>query len=295
MLVPLDGSTAAEAILPYVEYLATASKARVLLMAAVDKPRDWGEDTSGDLKGERNEAEAYLQRLQGRLASATGSDVEIEVASDEPASAILAAAEKHHSELIAMTTHGRSGIARWVLGSVAAKLLHASQTPLLLVRPAGEGEKFRAPEIKRVLVPIDGSELSAAVLPFAGDLARSLRASVVLFHAVSEPAMAYPGTEAVLTDTAWQKAQAGARAFLDDVGKDIAAKGVEVEVSVSVGNATDAITWAAERENVDLIVMSTHGRSGLGRMVLGSVADGVARRTSLPVIVFRPLQKDLKG
>lgn len=76
-----------------------------LLLAAVDRPRDWGEDTSGDLKGERHEAEAYLRSLQARHASATGNDVECEVVSSEPAAAILDAAERQHSDLIAMTTH----------------------------------------------------------------------------------------------------------------------------------------------------------------------------------------------
>ena len=140
-LVPLDGSQAAESVLPYVERMAAATNAGVLLLAAVDRPRDWGEDTSGDLKGERHEAEAYLRSLQARLASATGNDVECEVVSSEPAAAILDAAETGSSDLIAMTTHGRSGVARWVLGSVATKLLHATNLPLLMVRPPAEGKQ----------------------------------------------------------------------------------------------------------------------------------------------------------
>ena len=70
ILVPLDGSQAAEAVLPYVEHIETATNGRVVLLAAVDRPRDWGEETGGDLKGERHEAESYLHRLQARLASA---------------------------------------------------------------------------------------------------------------------------------------------------------------------------------------------------------------------------------
>ena len=288
ILVPLDGSEAAEAVLPYVERIATAAQARVLLLAAVDKPRDWGGDTGGDLKGERHEAESYLRRLQARLASATGKDVEIDVVASPPAEAILAACEKTQPDLIAMTTHGRSGVARWVLGSVAAKLLHATHTPMLVVRPPAEGKQGDAPPLTKVLVPLDGSELSASVLPFAGDLAKSLGASIVLFHAVFEPVMTYPGAEAVFDPGVLKEMQAGAHEYLSSAASGLAAKGVEAHSVVTTGNATDGIVWAAEREGAGLIVMSTHGRSGLGRIVLGSVADAVVRRTSLPVIVVRP-------
>jgi nucleotide-binding universal stress UspA family protein len=288
ILVPLDGSIAAEAIIPYVERIATATNARVLLLAAVDKPRDWGEDTGGDLKGERHEAESYLLRLQARLTSATGNDVEAEVVTSEPAAGILAAAERQHPDLIAMTTHGRSGVARWVLGSVAAKVLHATHTPLLLVRPPANGKQTKASTLKKLLVPLDASELSTSVLPFAGDLAKRLEASVVLFHAVFEPVMTYPGAEAFFNTPVLEEMEAGAREFLASAAGDLTEQGVKADVVAAIGNATDGIVWAAERENADLIVMSTHGRSGLGRMVLGSVADGVVRRTSLPVIVVRP-------
>ena len=288
ILVPLDGSIAAEAVLPYVERIATAANVRISLFAAVDRPRDWGEDTGGDLKGERHEAESYLRRLQARLASATGNDVEAEVVASDPAAGILAAAETRHPDLIAMTTHGRSGVARWVLGSVAAKVLHATHTPLLLVRPPADGKQGNTSSLKKLLVPLDGSDLSASVLPFAGDLAKRLEASVVLFHAVYEPVMNYPGAEAVFDTPVLEGMEAGAREFLASAGNGLTEQGVKAEVVAAIGNATDAIVWAAEREGADLIVMSTHGRSGIGRIVLGSVADGVVRRTSLPVILVRP-------
>lgn len=289
ILVPLDGSQAAEAVLPYVERIATATNGRVVLLAAVDRPRDWGEDTGGDLKGERHEAESYLHRLQARLASATGNDVETVVVESEPVAAILTASEKQQPDLIAMTTHGRSGVARWILGSVAAKLLHATHTPMLVVRPSADGKQNEAPELTKILVPLDGSELSASVLPFAADLAKPLGASIVLFHTVVEPFLAYSGTAAVGVDAGVLKEmESGARDYLASAASDLAAKGVKVDSAVAVGNATDGIVWAAEREGAGVIVMSTHGRSGIGRIVLGSIADAVVRRTSLPVVLVRP-------
>jgi nucleotide-binding universal stress UspA family protein len=82
--------------------------------------------------------------------------------------------------------------------------------------------------------------------------------------------------------------EAGAHEYLAAVARDLDAKGVKTNREVAIGNSTDGIVWAAEREGAELIVMSTHGRSGIGRIVLGSVADAVVRRTSLPVILVRP-------
>lgn len=288
ILVPLDGSQAAEAVLSYIEPISTATNARVNLLAAVDRPRDWGEDTGRDLKGERHEAESYLRGIQARLTSATGNDVEIEVVASEPAAAILAASERQQSNLIAMTTHGRSGVARWVFGSIAAKVLHGTKTPLLIVRPPTEDKQSDAPDLTKMLVPLDGSELSASVLPFAADLAKSMGASIVLFHAVFEPVMTYPGAEAVFDAGALKGMDAGAHEYLAAVALDLDAKGVKTNRAVAIGNAMDGIVWAAGRESAGLIVMSTHGRSGIGRMVLGSVADAVVRRSALPVILVRP-------
>ena len=148
------------------------------------------------------------------------------------------------------------------------------------------GESF---VIKRILVPLDGSELSASVQPFALELAKPLGASIVLFHTVIEPVLTYPGVEAMNLDSgALEEMKTGARKFLASAASDLAAKGVKADTVVNIGNATDGIVWAAERENAGLIVMSTHGRSGIGRAVLGSVADAVVRRTSLPVVLVRP-------
>jgi nucleotide-binding universal stress UspA family protein len=288
VLVPLDGSDAAEAVLPFVERIATATNASTVLVAAIDRPRDWGEDTDGDVKGASNEAESYLRRLQARLASATGNDVEFEVIESEPAGAILWACEKRQPDLIAMTTHGRSGLARWVLGSVAAKLLHSRPTPMLIVRPPAEKAAVAGGNIEKILVPLDGSEVAASALPFAADLAKALGASVCLFQTVPEPIMIYPGAEAVFDPRVQKEVEAAAQKFLASTAERLTTQGVAAESVTSFGNTVDGIVGAAEREKADLIVMSTHGRSGMGRMVLGSVADAVVRRTLLPVVLVRP-------
>jgi len=143
--------------------------------------------------------------------------------------------------------------------------------------------------IKKILVPLDGSELSASALSFVVDLAKPLKASITLFHAVVPPVLTYPGAEAIGFDArVLEEMEAGARNFLTSAAGDLTAKGVPTDVVVTVGNATDGIVDAADSGGVDLIVMSTHGRSGIGRLVLGSVADAVVRRAPHPVLLVRP-------
>ena len=287
ILVPLDGSPSAEAVLDFVTRIASANQAEVLLVSAVTPIAAWDEvHAAVKWEAEEDSAGGYLGAKRDELAK-VGLSVRSRVVFGAAAEVILRIAEDEHADLIGMTTHGRSGVARWVLGSVATKVLHATHTPLLLVRPPASGEQ-NASTFKKLLVPLDGSELSTSVLPFAGDLAKRLEASLVLFHVVSEPVMTYPGAETLFDTTALEQMQAGAREFLASAAADLTARGVKADVSTAIGNATDGIVWAAERGNADLIVMSTHGRSGVGRMVLGSVADGVVRRTSLPLIVVRP-------
>jgi nucleotide-binding universal stress UspA family protein len=143
--------------------------------------------------------------------------------------------------------------------------------------------------IGKIFVPLDGSELSSSILPFAAGLAKPLSASILLFHAVVPPVLAYPGVGPIGFDARLlHNLQAAAREFLTSVAADLTAQGVETKIIVSIGNAADAIIAAADEQEAGLIAMSTHGRSGLGRLVMGSVADAVVRRTSIPVLLVGP-------
>lgn len=150
--------------------------------------------------------------------------------------------------------------------------------------------------IRRIFVPLDGSELSSSVLPFVVDLAKPLNASVVAFHAVVPPVVAYPGAEPMGFDTRLLDDMAeGARTFLASVAGDLAAQGIDAKPVVVTGNAVDAIIALADEEGADLIAMSTHGRSGLGRLIMGSVADAVVRRSHRPVLLMRPAESKETG
>jgi nucleotide-binding universal stress UspA family protein len=200
---------------------------------------------------------------------------------------IDAIADQEGADLIAMTTHGRSGFARWVTGSVADKVLRTSRRPVLLVHareesPASQPHEL---EIKRILVPLDGSALGESVLPFVQDLAVSLNASLVLLNVVV-PTVELSATFLPASTSILGELQAGAKEYIGGVAKRVQESGVSVEASVVVGHAAEAILDMAGQTSADLIALSTHGRSGPARWILGSIADAVIRHADGPCLVI---------
>jgi len=276
ILAPLDGSELAETALPYVEYLAARTGAGVRLLTVVGS------------EAERAQASAYLlakrDELRGRTVEAS-----VAVVQDGEAETILAEADAWGANLIAMSTHGQSGVLRWVFGSVADKVLHGSPRPLLLVRSRPAGARPSEVRIERILVPLDGSELSLSVLPYVEDVAKALGASLVLFNAVI-PLDIYPAAEmtparvgSIIDDLVAQ-----AQSFLSAVEKECEGRGVKARSVATIGFPVDEIARVAMEVGAGLIALATHGRSGVNRWIMGSVADGVVRRSALPCLMVRP-------
>jgi nucleotide-binding universal stress UspA family protein len=285
VLVPLDGSEAAEAVLPYVELLAGRAGAVVHLLTVVPA----AEEATAT-----SDAFRYLEGLADRLRGRSLS-CDFAVTAGEPGDTILAEADANDADLIAMSTHGRSGLARWVLGSVADKVVHRTAKPLLLVR-ARDAKDHPPATIERVLVPLDGSPLSMSVLPYVEEIAATLGAGLVLYNGVP-PLDVYPGAEttAARIGTVIDDLLEQGRVFLGQVAKEVKERGrVEARSVVTIGFAVDEIVRVAEEVNAGLIAMATHGRSGVDRWVMGSVADGVVRRSSLPCLLVRPVEAGRK-
>ena len=148
-----------------------------------------------------------------------------------------------------------------VFGSVASKVIHASSRPFLLVR-ARPGEKRRTPvRIQHILLPLDGSELSASILPYVEETAKAVGATLFLFTAVP-PLPPYPGAEiAPFPISLIGDLVEGARSSLEQSRKGLESRGVTVRTSVAVGFAVDEIIQAAEGARCDIVAMATHGRS----------------------------------
>jgi nucleotide-binding universal stress UspA family protein len=284
ILVPLDGSELAESILPFVEEFARLTGASLGLMQVIEPQPEavgrWEAAPSAleeALAAAGRRAQRYLTGLAARLAPA-GLGIRTEVTSGPTAETIIQRSRAF--DLVAMATHGRSGIGRWVYGSVADKVLRGASVPVLLVRARADGAAAGGP-LQRILVPLDGSPLAEQALPVAAELAQRAGAELALVQSVFwaqapviDPA-GYGGAFAVAGLI--EQAEADAHAYLEQAGRPLVERGLVVQTAVRFEPAADAILSVASEREADLIVMSTHGRSGLGRWVLGSVADRVLR------------------
>ncbi|HEY5639442.1 MAG TPA: universal stress protein [Dehalococcoidia bacterium] len=292
ILVPLDGSKIAEAVIPFASEIATRSRAELLFVTAVQQVGVWDAALSLQvLKREAEVAADYLATVERDL-SGEGQKVATQVLDGDAAEAVLAAVEEAGADLIAISTHGRSGVSRWLFGSVATHILERAAVPLLVLRPKeGEDRGAPGPVVKKILVPLDGSEVAKSILPVIEEFAKTMGASLVLYHSVA-PLSAYPGFEsagAAALGEAIEEMQRQAKEILARAAEEVVSRGVEATTVVSLGTPVDGVLTAANELDVDLIAIATHGRSGFGRAVLGSVADGVIRRSAdVPCLVVRP-------
>ena len=299
ILVPLDGSKTAEAILPSVVPLAQGLNARaVLLMVDGDAGPEVQEGEAessgpvpvGTMEGGATHLRTYLQGVEDYLA-ANGVEAESAVAAGGVSEEILAQAGKHGCDLIAMSTRGRSGLGRRILGSVTDSVVRASEIPVLVAGPKGADlYRHRAMEIKSVVVPLDGSPLAEAVLPFVAELATRLFLEVALVRVVGLAALAYAGFERIPVEPVAieREMQAEAGRYLGNIAHRLEGKGIRTRVAVLSGHPGTQIVDHAQAAGGTMVAIATRGRSGLRRMVLGSVADMVIRALEIPVLVVRP-------
>ena len=210
---------------------------------------------------------------------------------DKPDQIIIEKAARDKGTLIGMATRGRSGIHRWLMGSVAEKVLRGATNPLLLVRGDEEGKSDGAATLKSIIVPLDGSKLAETALPRAVDLAKKLGLEIVLTRAYQIPLSAYAGADTayIPNQDAFLTAVRGeASAYLEAKVNEIRGNGIEkVSFVLLVGSGADEIIDLARSTPDNLIAMCTHGRSGVKRWALGSVTEKVVRHSGDPVLVVR--------
>ena len=290
MLVPLDGSELSEVVFPYAKELAGRLDLEIILLH-VHNPEESETLPLHQAYIERKVEVMARQTEEMRQRTGIGQgdkavQVRGELVAGYPAEEILRYADENDVGFILMATHGRSGIRRWVLGSVAEKILQASKIPVWLVRAGVPAEVVydKWPRIT-MLVPLDGSELAEAVLPHVKTLAKQQgieQMDVVLFG-VAEPSVGsvyyIPNVPTTLEEM---------KEYLAKIEKRLKDAGLTVRSEVRRGNPTEQIIEYAGENPFNLIVMSTHGRSGLGRWVFGSVADKVLHGASSPVFLIRP-------
>jgi nucleotide-binding universal stress UspA family protein len=297
ILVPLDGSAIAQGILPCVKTLARPFRSTIILFHAAEVPveprgrrqKEYAQETTNRT---RSLAEEYLTGV-AKVLRRQRFKVEMRVGLGGVAHSITDFAEAEKVELVAMSTHGRAGLARWMLGSAPDRVLRHAHQPVLLVRPTGDTPaEAKAFPLKTIIVPLDGSRAAEAALPHAQEMAKMLKLEVVLVQVISaETTVQFtpmgPDTLAIPTDVL-QRIDLVASGYLAGVGKDLKRQGIQVRWDVLRGMAAHRIVEFARETPGSMVVMTTHGRSGLRRWVLGSVADEVVRASGEPVLVVRP-------
>jgi nucleotide-binding universal stress UspA family protein len=249
----------------------------------------------------REDAQDYLAGTARRLEGAAPVPVSASLLEGDVAATLCAHAADTGADLVVMATHGRGPLGRFWLGSVADEVLRRLPVPLLLVRPGEEPPDLAAePALRRVLVPLDGDPLAEQVLEPAAALAQLVGAEITLLRVV-RPAGPVPadlpegaaGREAaaLLEQVRGLHRQVlrEAEGYLTRVAGRLRAPGRRVQTKVVVGeHAASAILDEARDGGADLIALATHGRHGLPRLLLGSVADKVVRGAAAPVLVLRP-------
>lgn len=303
LLVPLDGSELAEQSLGYAKELAGRLDLEVVLLhvaslAASDSLPMYQAYVEHAAEILRLEAAEVLKRV-GPSPEGRSFQVKGEVVEGYPADEILRYAADHEIDLILMVTHGRSGIRRWLLGSVADKVLQTSWLPIFLVRAGAKAAVYG--DRLRFLVPLDGSELAELALPHVETLAkqRSTEPVEVVLMRVCEPLIVPPigAPEASLN---WTKVaeehMAGTRQaaeeYLGKIRDRFSEAGMKVILQVSEGRPADEIIDYVNKDKFDLVIMATHGRSGIGRWAYGSVGGRVLLGASCPIFLVRPPLKD---
>ena len=300
LLVPLDGSPLSEHALPIACHIARRAGA-TLRLVHVHVPYDtiYVEgmpviDARLHSLGREHER-AYLERIRDRLAQ--GADVPIDCVhldGAEPVASTLARyVAESGSDLVVMTTHGRGGLARFWLGSVADALVRLSPVPILLLRPAADIlDSDRSPEFDQILIPLDGSAMAEQILTPALALGRLMQASYILLRVVEPILLHQPGPFVApvgLDADQTAQLQAAAHTYLDTVARRLQAADVQVHTRVLVApQPARAILDTALQHQKACIAMATHGKVGLTRLLLGSVADKVMRGAEVPVLLYRP-------
>lgn len=294
ILVPTDGSPEAEQALQVALPLAQALRCPLTLVWVWEGLHDLDTVLSPQLTEsitarEVGDRRAFLEALITQHCTPKGVTAEGAVPIGDAAAKIVETAEVAGARYIAMATHGRSGLKRWRLGSVADRVARTSPIPTLLYRPQPEAPfpgKFAW-----ILVPLDGSERSEIAVAEAHPIALATGAGIRLLRAVNVFVPLAPMGSGLAFDQANREAESYAQRYLADIAATYA--GPPFETAVVVGSASNAILEAAE--TVDLIVMGTHGRGGLPRLALGSVADAVVRGSGKPVMLVRAHEQPAQG
>ena len=295
ILVPLDGSALADRTLPYAVAIARATEAKLILFRAVVAYSYYTEDLAIAQIAAITEAEIDLDAALWKVR-AQGVTAESRFVYGSAARCILEETTLNRPDMVVMSTHGRGGIGRWVYGSVTDRVLRDADVPVLIIPPAATTDWTRTGD-SCVLVSLDGSLLAEEALEPARALAAALGTGLLLLKVV-EPRVygdVYVQPYAQVTEIDSKADIDTAQAYLDTIAARLSAQSVSspgesvaISTRVETGQPTATVARVAHEVGSLAIALATHGRSGVARLVMGSVATGLLQRADVPVLLVRP-------
>jgi nucleotide-binding universal stress UspA family protein len=306
VLAPVDGSARALRAMPWAAKLAGSSGTVVLLRVVPPQPAY--AETLFSLVGDENAVQG-IQDAWSRIAktdldeaaallSGSGVAVEQMVAEGEPDEEIVATAARRGVDMIAMASHGRGAVGRAIFGSVADRVARTAPVPILILR-APDKDADHGVVVSRLVVPLDGSQIAERALPVASALARQFDAPVHVVRAVDAASSlpitpgfleVAPAVTAEVTDRIWQEAESEARSTVTAAVSRLRAEGVDASGGIVNGSPFFAISEATQPG--DLLVLTSHGRGGVQRWLLGSVAEKLVREADAPVLLVPALERN---
>ncbi len=294
-LVPLDGTELSESAFALLPALKNLNVERIRLLSVWEEEWSEGANVPGRPEGELGEVaqqgRSYLDTYlgtQSERVEAMGFKVETDVRIGKAAENVLEAASDD-VDLIVIATHGRSGIARWRLGSVADKVIRNAPCPALVIGPNVEVEL--APyALARILVPVDGSEMAEGALSLATWIGDSAKAEIDLVRVVSLTPVAMDQSMGVYPVDLVTAMEDAGRSYLDRVAKEIG-ENRNVNTTLLIGTAGEQLLEYMNEKPASLVILASHGRTGVVRAALGSVADRLLHGPA-PVLVFRPDEEE---
>ncbi len=277
VLVPLDGSMLAEVALEPALHLAQRNSGSIYLMrvpiysdtGAQTGPNDQDAWATEDLIPEHEDAAAYLREIRSKV-SQPGVSVRTMVVEGDRANAIVDTAVTNDIDLIIMGTHARTGMSRWLYGGIAGKVIRQTRSPLLLLR--------KPCQLKHILITLDGSQMAELIIDPALALADAFGSRITAIQVENQP------TEQMLvTDD---------ESYLDGIVSRCQRSGLQAASAGVTGPVADTILSYASENDVDLIAMSTQGRSGLQKLIYGSVTEKVMSDCKCAMLIIRPVDQE---
>jgi nucleotide-binding universal stress UspA family protein len=298
ILVPLDGSALAECVLPHVIAIAAVTNAHITLTHVLEHPDNENGDLPVDPMGwhiQKQESQAYLERIAGSLKN-TRLDADYAILEGQPAKSIIEFAHTNAVDLIALSTHGHSGLSDWSISSVVEKVLARSFRSILLV-PAYAFGPAEENKYERLFICYDGSTRAEYILPAAISLAQFHNSQLVFGTVIQRPQFIqrFPLSEVdvKLIDQITSKNEKTANRYYEQIVTQLSLKGLDVETHVAASDHTiSTLHDMVANAEADLVMMVAHGDSGERRWPYGSVATSFIKHGSTPLLILQDLSEN---